>query len=84
MKTKSILATVASTFALAVAAVPLTASPASAAPHQNSYHIYESTRAACQAEVRHAHKQLYGQIVTYGTCYRSSEGWYAGIIYRVA
>lgn len=77
------MAAVASTFALSVAAVPLTASPAAAVPHQSSYDVYTSSKAACDREVRHAHNQLRGQIVTHGKCYRSKSGWYASIIYRV-
>ncbi|HLS15891.1 MAG TPA: hypothetical protein VK095_15390 [Beutenbergiaceae bacterium] len=82
MKRNSKLAISALT--LAMAAVPLTASVAAATPHQNSYHIYASTWAACDTELRHAQKQLHGQIVNAGKCYSSADGWYASIVYRVA
>lgn len=83
MRTKRTFATTMAALAMAAVAVPMTAAPAAAAPTQVGYEVYSSTLTGCNAELRHARKQLAGQIINYGKCYRSKYGWYAQIVYRV-
>ncbi len=83
MKTRRTFAATMTALAMAAVAVPMTATPAAAGPRQAGYTVYASTLTACNAELRHARKQLSGQMINYGKCYRNKTGWYAQIIYRV-
>lgn len=81
-RSRRTIATVVSSLALGAVAVPLSAAPAQA-DREMGYTVYASTYTACNAELRHARKQL-SRITYHGQCFKrpDGKGWYANIIYR--